>query len=331
MNRTVAVKTKLKVVARASTDLQALVDDWIADQRTRGLSQRSTDMARATLERSFMPWAAERGVNTAELFDQGLLDALSRYLLEEHRTPKGQPLSRESVRTYMRTLRGFVRWAQARGKLGAVKVPMPAAPQKVIEVLTPGEMRSMEDAAVSERDKLIIALLASTGLRLGEMLGLRTDDVVKNRNGRGNETYLHVKGKGSRERMVPVESRLAERLLRYSRRPQAQEARSERIFLTDRRSARTGGYEPLSQRAVQQMLHYAADRARIRKRVYAHLFRHSYATKALNAGVPIKHIQENLGHADLSMLTNVYSHVTPSDRFESMLALIRREDDERRR
>src|SRR5439155_15639375 len=164
------------------------------------------------------------------------------------------------------------------------------------------------DAAISERDKMFIALLASTGVRLGELLGLRTEDVVKNKNGRGNETYLHVTGKGSRQRMVPVESRLAERVLRYARRPQAQEARSERIFLTDRRSARTGGYEPLSQRAVQQTIHYTAERARIKKRVYAHLFRHSYATKALNAGVPIKHIQENLGHADLYMLPNVNAH-----------------------
>jgi integrase/recombinase XerD len=286
-------------------------------------------MARATLERSFLPWAAERGVTTAEQLGQGLLEALSRYLLEEHRTPKGEPLSRESVRTYMRTMRGFIRWAQKHGALGTMNVPMPTAPTRVLDVLTPAEMRAMEDAAVSGRDKLIIALLASTGLRLGELLSLRPEDIVKNHNARGNETYLHVIGKGSRERMVPIDSRLAERLLRYARRPQAQDARSNRIFLTDRRSS--GAYSALSQRAVQQTIHYTAERAGIRKRVYAHLFRHSYATKALNAGVPIKHLQENLGHADLGMLTNVYSHVTPSDRYESMLALIRRDEDDRRR
>ena len=121
MNRTATGKAKLKLIARPSADIQELVEDWIADQRTRGLSPRSIDMSRATLERSFMPWAAERGVTTPDRLDQGLLDALSRYLLEEHRTPKGEPLSRESVRTYLRTMRGFVRWAQSEKKLGDVK------------------------------------------------------------------------------------------------------------------------------------------------------------------------------------------------------------------
>jgi hypothetical protein len=50
--------------------------------------------------------AAKRGVAIAEQLDQGSVEALSRYLLEEHRTPKGQPLSREGIRTYMRTIRG---------------------------------------------------------------------------------------------------------------------------------------------------------------------------------------------------------------------------------
>src|SRR5438093_6344620 len=137
------VKTKLKVVARPSSDFQELVDEWIDAQRTRGLSPRSTDMARATLERFFMPWAAQRGVTNADAFDQGLLDALSRYLLEEHRGPSGKPLSRESVRSYLRTMRGFVRWAQSEKKLGDVKVPMPAAPKRIVDVLSATEMRAM--------------------------------------------------------------------------------------------------------------------------------------------------------------------------------------------
>jgi integrase/recombinase XerD len=327
-----AAAKQLKVVARPSTELAELVDDYVAELRARGLAERSLDMAYGTLAKSFLPWAAERGVSTAAELDQRLLEALSRDLLER-RTRKGELLSRESVRTYMRTLRGFVLWAQKRGEVSALAVPMPTAPKRVLTVLTSAEMRAMEDAAISERDKLIIALLSTTGIRLGELLALETKDVVKNRNGRGSETYLHVYGKGSRERMVPVDGRLAERLLRYARRPQAQEARTNRIFITDRKS--DGAYSGLSQRAVQQLIHYAARRAKVRQgkgeRVYAHLFRHSYATKALNAGMPIKHLQENLGHADLGMLTNIYSHVQPSDRYESMLALIRRDEDDRRR
>jgi integrase len=179
---------KLAVVAPPSTELAELVDDYVAELRARGLAERSLDMAYGTLAKNFLPWAAERAVTTAGELDQRLLEALSRDLLER-RTRKGELLSRESVRTYMRTLRAFVLWAQKRGDLPALAVPMPSAPKRVLTVLTSAEMRAMEDAAVSERDKLIIALLSTTGMRLGELLKLEPKDVVKNRNGRGSETY----------------------------------------------------------------------------------------------------------------------------------------------
>jgi integrase/recombinase XerD len=326
---------KLKVVAAPSTELQELADDWFADSRARGLSRRSLDMAQAVLmnkTNGLLPWAAARGVTTAQELDQGLLDRLSAYLIDEHLTPQGKPLSRESVRTYMRTVRSFVKWAQKRGRLGAkLATPMPRATKRVLDVLSVEEMRDIEDACATERDKLIVHLLARYGLRLGELLGLREEAIKKERNGRGNETYLLIHGKGSREREVPVTGGVAERLLRFARRPTAERSTGY-IFTTARK--RDGHYKPLPQRAVQQMIKYAAAEAGIKnpERVHPHLFRHSYATNALKKGINIKAIQENLGHADLSMLTNVYSHLTPSDRYQSMLDLIRRdEEDERHR
>jgi site-specific recombinase XerD len=325
-------KTKLKVVAPASTELQGLVDDWLAGMRARGLSPRSLSQAKDTVERGFLRWAAARDVTTAQQLDQELLEELSRYLLEEHKTPQGKPLSRESVRTYLRTMKGFVRWAQKHGELGEMKVTLPKAPQRTLDVLSRAEIADMERAATSERDKLIVRLLGDTGVRLGELLALRPEDLIKNRDARGNARFLHINGKGNKERLVAIDPRLFDRLERYSKRPQAREATTARIFTTDRRS-RHGGYDPLAQRTVQQMVRYLAMAAHIDKpeRVHPHLFRHSAITWMVNNNVPVEHIRQQVGHADLSLITAVYSHVTPSDRYESMLALIRRDEDDRRR
>ena len=99
----------------------------------------------------------------------------------------------------------------------------------------------MEDAAESERDKLIVRILADTGLRVGELLGLTPDDMIQ----QGRHRYLKVVGKGSRERLVPVAPALFTRLRRYVARGRPQDASSDRIFVTLRRAGRTGQYEPL--------------------------------------------------------------------------------------
>ena len=79
------------------------------------------------------------------------------------------------------------------------------------------------------------------------------------------------------------------------------------------------------------LIAYTAKDAGITKRVHPHLFRHSNITEQLNSGVPVEHIRRNVGHADLSMITKVYSDVQPNDRYESMLAMIRKREDEEKR
>src|SRR5438034_2063738 len=243
MNGTKSAKTNLKVVTSPSSELAALVDDYVLDQRTRNLSPATIKITKDTLHGQFLPWAAQRKVTAAAELTQGLLDAWQRYLLEEHRTPKGTVLSKESVRSYQRSLRGFVRWATERGDVSGIKVTIPKAPTKMVDVLSREEMLDMEKAATGERDKIIIKLLADTGIRLGELVALRPADLMKTKDGR----YIRVKGKGDRERDVPIaDPRLFERMLQYSKRPQVKQASSGRLFLTDRKHQ--GGYSALSGR-----------------------------------------------------------------------------------
>jgi site-specific recombinase XerD len=313
---------KLKIVEHRPSGLQRLVADYLAHQRSRGLSAHTADLTANVIEHAFLPWCAKEGLTMPEQLTQPVLDRWATYLLEDHRTPRGKPLARESVRTYLRTLGSFVRWAQeSDAAIGAkVKTHQPMAEHKLMETLTRDEIQKMEDVASLERDKLMIRLLADTGIRLGELLGLRHGDLAE----QGRERYIKVRGKGKRERLVPLQPSLYGRLRKYAER--GRQANTERIFVTTRRSPKSGDFEPLAGRSVQNTIKWIAKDAGIERAVHPHLFRHSYATWALRRGMNPLQLQQILGHANLSMISTVYSHLTATDAYTAMMALMRAED-----
>ncbi len=193
--------------------------------------------------------------------------------------------------------------------------------RRVLEVLSREEVEAMEDAAETGRDKLIIRLLADTGVRLGELLSLRLEDVSR----QGRSHYLRVRGKGEAERLVPI-PRLYPRLQRFVERGRPRDAGSERIFLSRRRRP-SGDYEPVTKSGVEQTLRLAARKAGIRRRVYPHLLRHSFATWSLRGGMGTLQLMQIMGHTSLDMITNVYSHLVPHDSYDAMLKFLRGGED----
>jgi integrase len=158
----------------------------------------------------------------------------------------------------------------------------------------------------------MIRILADTGIRVGELVGLRTVDLVD----RDRSVYLRVSGKGSRERLVPV-PRLHLRLRRFAERGRPKGAVSDRLFLSQRR--RPGGdYEPLSTHAVEQLVRYLGQRAELSKRVYPHLLRHSAATWMLQKNMNPLLVARILGHSSLDMIQNVYAHLSPEDAYAAL-------------
>ncbi|MHB8589805.1 MAG: tyrosine-type recombinase/integrase [Candidatus Dormibacteraceae bacterium] len=318
-----APKTQLQIVQPRSSGLERLVADYLAHKRAAGNSPRSFALDANILERGFLPWCAREEVSKPEQLTQAVVDSWTAYLLNDHRTPKGQPLARESVRTYARTLGTFIRWAQTQDAIGLkVKATQPQRHRQLLETLDRKEISQMENAADSERDKLIIRLLADTGIRLGELLGMRRTDLVE----QGRERYIKVRGKGSRDRLVPLQPSLFVRLRNYATRGRTTPA-VERIFVTNRKSPKSREYEPLAPRSVQNMLHFNAKAAGVERKVHPHLFRHSYATWALRKGMNPLQLQRILGHADLTMISSVYSHLTATDSYDAMIALLRAEED----
>ena len=152
------------------------------------------------------------------------------------------------------------------------------------------------DGPLVDRDRAILELLYSSGLRLAELTDLDLGDVDL------QDATVRVTGKGNKDRIVPVgkQALAAVRAWQKSRVAYADESETA-LFLSSR-----GGR--LSKRAVQARVKHWAKRQGIDARVYPHLFRHSFATHLLESSHDLRGVQELLGHANIST-TQVYTHL----------------------
>lgn len=303
------------VDASGPTELERLVKDFLASCRARGLSPATLSRGYGPpLERVFLPWCAKNGITSVEQLDQRALDRYTSTLLTEG-GDRGE-LSRFSVHSYTRIVSQFLGWCQKEGEAVSAKPQLPKLPRRVIDVLSREEIDAMEAAAPTERDKIIIRLLADTGLRAGELCGLRAADLVRN----DRRAYIKVLGKGSQERLVPLPPALLRRIERYDR-ARHKDTDTDRLFVGLRRSI-GGGFEALTPSGVLQLVHGSAERAGITKRVHTHLLRHSFATEALRRGMNPIQLTRILGHNSLRMIERVYSHLTPDDGYDALMSML---------
>ena len=148
------------------------------------------------------------------------------------------------------------------------------------------------------RDRAMIEVLYATGMRVSELIGVRTADLHL------SDRYLTCLGKGNKERLIPVGDQAAEWIGRYqktSRLALLKGRSSARLFLNVR-----GG--PLSRVGFWKILKGYAVRANLPRSLSPHVVRHSFATHLLERGADLRAIQLMLGHADLST-TQIYTHI----------------------
>ena len=147
-----------------------------------------------------------------------------------------------------------------------------------------------------DRDRAILELLYSSGLRLSELTGLNCGDVDM----RGGT--VHVTGKGSKDRIVPVGRKAIQALTRWDQsRVQLANADEKALFVSNRGTR-------ISPRSVQARVSHWARKQGIDTNVYPHLFRHSFATHLLESSHDLRGVQELLGHANIAT-TQVYTHL----------------------
>lgn len=183
------------------------------------------------------------------------------------------------------------------------QLPRPRRHEPLPKVLDQAEVQAMLTRTANLKHRCMLMLLYGGGLRLGEVLGLTLADLDLARQ------TIHIRrGKGKKDRSVPLPARLLPLLTRY----QAQYAPLTFLF-----EGQTVG-EPYSARSLQQVVKQAAARAGISRPVTAHMLRHSYATHLLEAGTDIRYIQEMLGHNSIKT-TERYTHVATHQRPTSPL------------
>lgn len=227
--------------------------------------------------------------------------------------------ARTSARTIKRkvsSLRAFYRFLLRNGKVKvnpAARLTLPK-PSKTLPVyVRQEETESILDTPVpaddftSVRDRLILDILYSTGMRCSELIGLRDADVDTSRG------ELKVLGKRNKERVIPFGPELAGSIDAYRALRDSSPATSVcKRDLTAPLMVRDNG-EPLYRKMVYTVVHrMLSEGGAHAARLSPHVMRHSMATDMLNSGAPIASVQQILGHASLTS-TQVYTHVTYRD------------------
>lgn len=315
----VAAVASISVVSSPTTtssSLEVLIEDYLASCQARGLSPSTIKQSyRYSLVDVFLPWCREQKITEIGELNQRALDRFTGGLLSKP-GKYGKQLSPHSVHHYVRSVRQFLNWCKSEGEDVTGKPQLPRLPQKVVEVLSRDEIDRLEAAAPNDRDKLIIRLLADTGVRVGELCGLEMADIITAQDRRA---FLKVRGKGSKERLVPLSPSLVRRIDRYRRaRP---DAHTDHLFVASRRNPQ-GEYAPLQQSGVLQLLRGDAERAGINRRVHPHLLRHSFATEALRRGMNPIQLAQLLGHSGLRMIEQVYAHLNAVDGYDAVMRML---------
>ena len=213
------------------------------------------------------------------------------------------------------TLRSFFRHLQQ--EYGHADPTLEIAPQKsarrLPKALTIAQIVSMIDAAyhqgqpISIRNQAMLELLYSSGARVSELIGINLNDLSSIETIDGVITTLKLRGKGSKERIVPLGSFASKAIENYMVRVRpdliAKSAKSTSALFLNSRGAR------ISRQSAWQMVLNAAESAGVTEHVSPHVFRHSYATHLLDGGADIRVVQELLGHASVTT-TQIYTLIT---------------------
>ena len=256
--------------------------------------------------RRFIAWCDERGLSDPKEITKPILERYQRHLFYYRKTD-GAPLSLGSQHACLTPLKTFFKWlAKANHILSnpASELELPKQPKHLPRALlsvedTEAILRAAEPSTTSGlRDRAMLEVLYSTGLRRTELANLRRYDVDLSR------LIVFVReGKGRQDRVVPLGERAALWLDKYmvESRPQLAGNDTEALFVSDYG-------EPIRPDFLATRVRRAMEDAGIDKPGSCHLFRHACATHMLDNGADIRFIQAMLGHAALSS-TERYTHV----------------------
>jgi integrase/recombinase XerD len=299
------------VIAGDRADLAGfprLVEEFCADMAARGYSERTVGNRRFMLS-YLAAWLAERGITRPAEVTRPVLESYQRWLFH-YRKSNGDPLSFRSQSQRLLAVRAFFKWAARQRHVlhnPASEIELPRAERRLPRpALTAAEAElvlAQPDLAdpIGIRDRAMLEVLYSTGIRRSELAHLAVTDIDHER-----ATLLVRLGKGKKDRLIPIGERALAWVRRYLAevRPRLATAGDDdgTLFL----SAEGTGF---SLDRLTQLSGRYVKASGVPKTGACHLFRHTMATVMLEGGADIRYIQAMLGHAELST-TQIYAQVS---------------------
>ena len=295
-------------------DVSELIDDFLEHLEIEaGRSKKTIENYRLYLERFLM--IAEEILNKDSVKPEDInRELLRKYRIKLNRygTDNGSEDLQTITQAYhLIALRGFLKYLARREikSLDPSLIDLPHVVRKQVTFLHFDEVEDMLnqiDLSTESglRDRAIIELLYSGGLRVSELVGLNRDSINLERR------EFMVRGKGSKDRPIFISQACADRVQEYL------DARNDSLpalFLNNSRNIQavdtSGNYRRMTKRSVERIVEKYAKLAGITKHVSPHTLRHSFATDLLMNGADLRAVQSMLGHADIST-TQIYTHVT---------------------
>ena len=295
-------------------DIYELINDFLEHLEIEsGRSKKTIENYRLYLDR-FVGLATEITGKSDLKTGDITKDLVRKYRLKLNRYGSengGDDLKTITQAYYLIALRGFLKYLSQREikSLDPSLVELPHVVRKQVTFLHFDEVEDMlEEIDLSTesglRDRAIIELLYSGGLRVSELVGLNRDSINLERR------EFMVRGKGSKDRPIFISETCADRVRDYL------DARTDSLpalFLNNSKNLQavdtSGDYRRMTARSVERIVEKYARLAGITKHVSPHTLRHSFATDLLMNGADLRAVQSMLGHADIST-TQIYTHVT---------------------
>jgi integrase/recombinase XerD len=259
----------------------------------KGLSFNTIDAYRRDLS-AFLEFCSSLGAEELTQIQRTHLNSYILNLREKIYSPS-------SVMRKIASLRGFFKWLCANEiciQNPTLTLEQPKIPKKLPKVMSISEIENILRADLTKLQRLIVELLYGCGLRVSELINLKTNNLDL------NASYLKCTGKGSKERLVPLGSKAKEALNNYF---------EERDFLVKKYNLDTKNLlildsgRFLTRQDVYNFIHKQGKM--IHKNISPHTLRHSFATHLLENGADLRIVQELLGHSDVST-TQLYTHIS---------------------
>lgn len=274
-------------------DIQYLSEYLEFIEVEKGLSENTINAYRRDLS-GFLDFCTNKGILGVEYITRNHLNSYILNLRQDSLNPR-------SVVRKIASLRGFFKWLCANSYIQnnpASSIEQPKLPKRLPKVMTLQEIKEVFHSNLNPRENLIVELLYDCGLRVSELVNLKTSDIdLKSR-------YIQCFGKGSKERLVPFGKKAKESFNKYYK---EREIILAKYNLTSKRLLINDSGRFITRQDVYNFVRKLGEK--IHKHISPHTLRHTFATHLLENGADLRIVQELLGHSDVST-TQLYTHIT---------------------